>query len=95
MLECGVIAYMVGPDKIRTLINATHTGLRIGKWFNGVLYVLPLILFALLIVTLYKEMNSFYGGYPEEIIYFLGIAPIFLILGVAFLIYFLFQRKKK
>lgn len=94
MLECTVVAYVVGPEKIRQWINDTNTGLRIGKWFNIFLYILPLILLMLLIITLANEVTSLYGGYPKEMIYLLGIAPIFLIIGVSLVIYFRFQRRK-
>lgn len=94
MLECAVVAYVVGPEKLRQWVNNTNTGLRIGKWFNVVLYILPLILLTLLIITLSNEVTSLYGGYPQEMIYLLGIVPIFLIITIALIIYFVFQRRR-
>lgn len=94
MLESAVVAYVVGPEKIRLWINETNTGLKIGKWFNVVLYILPIILLTLLIITLTNEVTTLYGGYPKEMILLLGIVPIILIIGLSFTIYFLFQQKR-
>ena len=78
MLECIVASYMVGANTIRKWINET-TNLKIGKWFNVVMNVLPIILGILLLVTLKKEFEIPYEGYPMWALYSFGVFPLALI----------------
>ena len=91
MLECGVVAYLVGPDKIRAWINDTATGLRIGKWFNGVIYALPLIMAVLLGINFYHEIQAVYGGYTPRTLLLVGVLPLVCIFIIAALLY---QKQK-
>ncbi|NOQ71139.1 MAG: hypothetical protein GQ574_03995 [Crocinitomix sp.] len=86
-LECFVVAYIVGPNKMREWINATADGIRIGKWFNYVIYALPVLLGLLLIITFLNEIRDLYGDYPLWAIICFGIAPLAIIGLSSFLLY--------
>ena len=86
-LECCVVAYMVGPDKIRIWINNTADGIRIGKWFNVVIYCLPMLLGGLLLITFLNEIEATYGDYPGWAIISFGIAPLTIIFTLAALLH--------
>ncbi len=83
LFECIVIGYMVGPDKMRSWINDTADGIRIGKWFNYVIYTVPVILTVLLIITFKNEVKELYGGYPLGSIICFGIVPLVLIFALS------------
>lgn len=88
ILETLVLAYVIGAEKIRGWINHTAKGLKIGKWFNVMLYAIPFICAFLISVTLYKETQEVYGGYPFEYIVYWGFIP----LGVILILSFVFGR---
>jgi len=86
-LECFVAAYLVGPDKIRVWINNTATGLCIGKWFNIVIYCLPLVLGVLLAITFLNEIKEPYSDYPIWALISFGLVPLGIIFSISFLLY--------
>jgi NSS family neurotransmitter:Na+ symporter len=95
MFEAFVLAYIVGAEKIRTWINETSTGLKIGKWFNVILYSAPFILGGLVSISLYKETQEVYGGYPMEYIIWWGFVPLGLVLGLSIVFGVITHRKMK
>jgi len=90
-LECFVIAYLVGPNKLRNWINATSDGLKIGKAFNLIIYLLPLVLGVLFLITFIKELGELYGGYPLWSIICFGILPLVFI-GIAAVFFYIKMR---
>jgi len=76
LLECAVVGYMVGPDKMRIWINDTADGIRIGKWFNYVIYAVPVVLGVLLAITFKNEIKELYGGYTLGAILCFGVLPL-------------------
>jgi NSS family neurotransmitter:Na+ symporter len=81
MLETIVVAYVIGPEKVRQWINKT-SDFKIPKVFNVVLYIIPFVLAGLIGVTLFKEIQEVYGGYPMEYIVQWGFIP----LGIVFIL---------
>jgi len=95
LLECFVVGYIVGPNKIRLWINNTAEGIRIGIWFNVVIYILPLLLGALLVVTFLNEITNLYGDYPLWAIVCFGIVPLVIICFTSVLLYRKMRVKEK
>lgn len=75
-METAVVAYFIGPEKIRGWINETATSWKIPRIFNYILYVVPVLLSVLIIVTLYKELQEVYGGYPINYLIWVGVIPL-------------------
>ncbi|MCF7846881.1 MAG: sodium-dependent transporter [Candidatus Gracilibacteria bacterium] len=88
MLETALLAYWVGPEKIRKWLNHTEKGLKVPRIFNVLLYIIPLVLAFLLGGTLYAEWSQTYGGYPMEYIIKWGFVP----LGVVIVLSIIFGR---
>ena len=95
LLETLVLAYVIGADEIRSWINHTNKGFKIGKWFNIMLYIIPLLCAFLLSVTLYKETQEVYGGYPFSYIVWWGFIPLGLVLALSILFGVITHRKMK
>ncbi|MBT3348784.1 sodium-dependent transporter [bacterium] len=93
MLETFVLAYLVGAEKVRGWINHTATNLKIGKWFNCVLYAAPVFIAFLISVTLREEVSQIYGGYPIEYVVGFGFLPLVLIFVFA-IIFGIFTHRK-
>jgi NSS family neurotransmitter:Na+ symporter len=85
-LECFVAAYLIGPEKIREWINGTTKNSKIGKWFHGVLYFIPIILGYVIIVALHAEIQAPYEGYPEWALNFIGRIPLAIVIVLAFVL---------
>ncbi|MDX2360854.1 MAG: sodium-dependent transporter [Crocinitomicaceae bacterium] len=94
-LECFVVAYLVGPNKMRLWINTTANGLRIGKWFNIVIYTLPLLLGSLLVFTFKNELADLYGDYPLWAIVCFGIVPLAIICITSAVLYRIMRTRAK
>ena len=91
MLETAILAYFIGPKKIRDWINETSSGFKIPRIFDYILYLVPVVLAILIGATLHKEMQEIYGGYPIVYIIWAGIIPFILIIILAFF----FNRYKR
>jgi hypothetical protein len=78
-----VIRY-IGAGHLRLMINATSTKLKVPVLFNGLLYVIPVLLLTLTAANLFNEFQQFYGGYPFQYIVIYGLVPLcVIILGSA------------
>jgi len=95
LLETLILAYFIGANKVRQWINHTAKGLKIGKWFNVMLYLIPFICAFLISVSLYKETQEVYGGYPFEYIVYWGFVPVGLIIALSIVFGVLTHRKFK
>lgn len=94
ILETLVVAYVIGPENVRQWINKTST-FKIPKVFNAILYVVPFILAGLIGITLYKEVQEVYGGYPMSYIITWGFIPLGLVLVLSIIFGVLTYRKVK
>ena len=79
LIECAVAAYLVGPDKIRGWLNETAAGLSVGRWFNVLLYLIPIVLAILFCAAMVKEFKGPYEGYPPWAVLSLGVIPLIII----------------
>ncbi len=84
ILETAIVAYWVGPKKIRNWINDTAKGCKIPRIFDYILYLTPIILAIMTGVTIYKEFQEPYGGYPMNYLIGGGIIPLLLVIVLAF-----------
>ncbi len=80
MFETFVLAYIIGANTIRKWINETTKTFKIGKWFNVMLYIIPFVLGAIVSITLYKETQEVYGGYPLPYVIWWGFVPLAMVI---------------
>ena len=91
LLEAWAIGWLYRADKLRDYINKV-SDIKIGKWWDVLIkFVIPVCLLVLLIASLYKDIGTPYGGYPQWAIFTFGWS---MLLGV-FLISFLFAHFSK
>jgi len=86
VLECVVGAWLVNPEKIRTWINETATGLHIGKWFNHALRLNVIVVGGIFLTAMYGEFQGPYGGYPAWALILFGGLPLAIMLVGAFVL---------
>ncbi|HET6528739.1 MAG TPA: sodium-dependent transporter [Balneolaceae bacterium] len=94
LLECVMIGWVLGADKIRQAVNA-NSSFTLGTWFNGLIkYVIPSLLSIVIIWNLYNEFNgNLYGtdyalGGLEWIPYLIPIIWLFGTFAIAFYLTF-------
>ncbi len=93
-LECFVAAYLVGPEKIRGWINETNTTLKIGKTFNYLLYIIPIVLGYILFAVLGQEFKTPYEGYPAWALTWIGGVPLAMVIILSLIFGYLTSRKE-
>ena len=65
LVECIVVGWLIGPDKIRKHVNVLSE-IKVGKWFDFFIkYLTPLILILILISNLKGDIEQPYEGYPQ------------------------------
>lgn len=68
LVECLLIGWLIGPDKIRVHLNK-NSRVRLGVWFNVLIkYVIPSVLLAILGYSVYNEITGglFGTSYSEH-----------------------------
>ena len=91
LLEVWAIGWLYGADKLRQYINEV-SDIRIGRWWNVLIkFIIPLCLLVLLIMSLNKDIQEPYGGYPQTALFSFG----WLVLAGVFLVSFLFAHFSK
>jgi len=91
LLESIAVGWLYGAEKLRSYINEV-SDIKIGRWWNMLIkYIIPVSLFLLLIATLYKDINTPYGGYSKLMLFTFG----WLMLILVFLVSFLFSHFSK
>ena len=85
ILECVAVGWIYGADKLRKYINSVSKR-KIGPWWDfSIKYVIPILLFAILVLQLKTEFAENYGGYPDWAI-IMGWLTVIGTLVIAFLI---------
>lgn len=91
IVECLLIGYIFGPDKLKNLCNATSE-IKIGKWWVwSIKYITPSILGIILLTRFVDLAISGQTGYPMWAVFLGGWVP----LGIILLISLHFGRRWK
>ncbi|MBN2407803.1 MAG: sodium-dependent transporter [Elusimicrobia bacterium] len=73
LLECLLIGWYLGSEKMREHINRVTDGIRLGRWWDvSVKFLIPLILAAILISSLFNEFSAPYENYPVSWLLLIG-----------------------
>ena len=84
LVECIVIGWLVGPQKIRDHVNGLSE-IKVGKWFDFcVKYLTPTALLFILVFNLIIDIKEPYGGYPQWALN-IGWAMVILLPVVSFI----------
>ena len=84
LVECIVIGWIIGPQKIRDHVNGLSE-IKVGKWFDFcVKYLTPAALIFILVFNLIIDIKEPYGGYPQWALN-VGWAMVILLPIVAFI----------
>ena len=86
LLECVLVALVLGPKLMRGHINLTSK-LKVGPWWDlCVCFVTPVALLIMLETSIFRELREPYGGYPEAAVKYIGFGWIVRTLIIAWLI---------
>jgi len=93
-VEAGVVGWLYG-DELKAYVNE-RSGWQIGGlWSVAVKYVIPLFLTGLFAVNAYQELQAPYEGYPIWLLITVGVVPVLLAPGIAYIIdYVAFQKSE-
>ena len=85
LVECIIVGWVVGTDKIRQHINALSE-VRIGNWFDFCIkFLTPLVLLFMLVSSIIKDIRVPYEGYPQWALN-IGWAIVILLPVAAFIL---------
>lgn len=66
ILQCIVIGWVYGAKKLRTYINSVSSS-NIGVWWDySIKWIAPITLSLLLLIQLYRDIQTPYEGYPQS-----------------------------
>ena len=86
LLECILVAAVLGPRVMRRHINLTSS-LKIGWWWDlCICFIAPVTLLVMLEASIYRELQSPYGGYPEAATRYIGVGWIIRTLIIGWII---------
>jgi len=93
-IEAAVVGWLY-EDELKSYIN--KTGWQIGNlWSLTVKFVIPLFLFGLFAINVYKELQQPYEGYPVWALLVVGVLPVLLAPAIAYILdYYTFGRTKQ
>ena len=90
LVECLILGWMYKLSKLREHANETSDVL-IGRWWDYLIkFVIPFVLFLLLVAAIINNITNPYLGYPWWVIVLGGVAPCLAI----FLLSFVFMKIK-
>ncbi|PSO45856.1 MAG: hypothetical protein BRC25_00510 [Parcubacteria group bacterium SW_6_46_9] len=91
-LEAGIVGWLY-EDELKAYINK-RSGWQVGNlWSIALKYVIPLFLAGLFIVNTYQELQAPYESYPVWLLLAVGVIPVALAPGIAYLVdYLTFQN---
>ena len=96
ILESIVLVFFVGTENIRNWINKNaSTNIKIGKWFNYTLYIIPFVLLYIFSFSLINEFQAPYSNYPMWSILLFGIIPFIIVFGLTIILRKLNQTDEK
>jgi NSS family neurotransmitter:Na+ symporter len=84
LCECVLVGWVLGPDKIRALLNETSS-IKLGSWFDFLIkYAIPVVLLYIIGVGVYGEFqnglygNSYNANYSESF-QFMRFFPVLML----------------
>jgi NSS family neurotransmitter:Na+ symporter len=91
LVECLILGWIYQVSKLRIHANDTSE-IQIGKWWEYLIkFVIPFVLFILLVITIIDNISNPYLGYPWWVIVIGGVIPPLSI----FLLSFVLMKIKK
>jgi NSS family neurotransmitter:Na+ symporter len=91
-LEAGIVGWLY-EDELKAYINKRSSWQVGSLWSVALKYVIPLFLTGLFIVNMYQELQAPYEGYPVWLLLTVGVIPVVLAPGIAYLVdYLTFQN---
>ena len=95
LVECITLGWMYNLYKLRNHAN-TISDFQIGKWWELLIkYVIPSVLLAILIVSIYRNIIHPYMGYPWWIITTVGVIPLIILFVGSFVLMKIKKREVK
>ena len=86
LLECVLVAVVLGPRLMRKHINLT-SNFKIGVWWDAcICFVAPVMLLIMLETSIYRELQKPYEGYPDSAIKYIGVGWLIRTLIIAWII---------
>jgi len=84
LVECLILGWMYTLYKLRDHANETSE-IKLGRWWDALIkFVVPTILFILLIVSIIQNITSPYMGYPWWLIVGAGVTPLIILFALSF-----------
>jgi neurotransmitter:Na+ symporter, NSS family len=91
ILQTIAVGWIYGADKLRKYINSVSDW-KVGKWWEySIKFIIPIVLFMLLILQIYKDLTVPYEDYP---IWALSLGWMIVIIGVLFVVWKVFFNGK-
>lgn len=86
LMECLVLGWFFALPKLRNHANETSE-IKIGRWWDVLIkYVIPIILFVLLVVSIVQNIATPYMGYPWWLTIAVGVVPLIAIFLFSFVL---------
>jgi len=84
LVECLILGWMYTLYKLRDHANETSE-IKLGRWWDALIkFVVPTILFILLIVSIVQNIANPYMGYPWWLIVGAGVTPLIILFALSF-----------
>ena len=79
-IEAVIAAWIVGTPRVRAMINECSGKIRIGRWYDWVMRVIPLLVGGLFLYAISGEFQQLYGGYPLWTHLVFGALPLLVVI---------------
>jgi len=86
LVECLILGWMYTLSKLREHTNQT-SDIKIGRWWEFLIkFVVPAVLFTLLVVSIVQNITNPYMGYPWWLIVVVGVTPLVTVFALSFIL---------
>lgn len=93
IIECLLVGWIYGSEKIRTYFNETGT-IKFGKWWDAMIrFVTPLALLGISIMWIIQNIKENYGGYETKYLILGGWLVVAITIIIGFGLMFLRSRE--
>jgi len=84
LIECLILGWVYTLRKLRYHANEISE-IKIGRWWEVLIkFVVPAVLFLLLLASIFQNITNPYMGYPWWLIVLAGITPLIVIFAISF-----------